>query len=389
MIGLGACAPKNEYVAPPPARVTVAHPTKKDVVDYVDFTGLTDGHKVVEVRARVKGFLKEILYKPGTLVEEGTPLFQIDATEYLADQKAAAADVKSTEADLTSARAAVTRAKAALELAETTVRKLESAYEARAVSEIQVLEARATRDVDVAKVKEAEAQVEVAVARVGVAKAKLERATLNVDFCAVKAPLKGYVAMWEVEVGTLVGATDATLLTTIVNDERIFAYFDVPERWLLEARDARNKSGAADRAEVVTVKLGLVHEEGFPHVGVGDYAEPTVDVESGTLRVRAVFENKDRTIPPGGFVRIRLPIAERKGAILIPERALGNDQTGSFLLVVNADDKVERREVKLGRRHGDHLVALDGVKESDRIIVSGLQRARPGATVKATMEAKK
>lgn len=378
---LAACAPKTGYVAPPPAEVEVARPVKKDVIDYAEFTGTTTGHKIVEIRSRVRGFVKEIKYHPGTHVKEGALLFQIDPTEYQAAVESAEADVNSAKADLESAVAAIRSAEARLELATTAVRKLEKAYASKAVSEIQVLEARAKRDVDDAGVKEAVARRDVAKARVAVAEAKLTQARLELGWTQVKAPMDGRAAMWRVEVGGLANG-GMTLLTTMVNDDRVFAYVDIAETAVQEIRRQQLKQGHTGDV-AVPVEAALIGDEGWPYKGVGDYAEPTVDQETGTLRVRAVFDNKEGAIVPGSFVRVRIPIAERKGALLVEERSIGNDQSGSFLLVVNTKDVVERRQVELGARHGHRLVALEGVREDDRIIVSGLQRARPGAKVVA------
>lgn len=378
-----ACAKPNQYVPPPPPAVTVAPPVQRDVTDYAEFTGTTAPHKVVEIRARVKGFLAEIKYGAGAVVEEGAVLFRIDPAEYQAAVASAEADLESAKADLASAESAIRSAKASLALAETAVSKLERAYKERAVSEIMLLEVRAKREVADAQVDNAEAQRDVAKERVGVAEARLTRARLNLSWTTIKAPMRGRVAMWNVEVGALVGAGDPTLLTTMVNDEKVYCYFDVSERWLLDVRATmRAKLGRTATERDIVVELALANEKGYPHKGAGDYIAPTVDAETGTLRMRAVFDSPDRTIPGGAFARVRIPIAKREGALLVTERAVGMDQVGSFLLVVNSDSVVERRDVELGARHGDLTVVLKGVEASDRIIVSGLQRARPGASVK-------
>jgi len=380
---LVACAKPNEYVAPPPPAVTVAPPERRDVIDYVEFTGTTAATKVVEIRARVKGFLAEIAYEPGRHVEKDTVLFQIDRVEYEATVDAAEADVRSAKADLAAAETAIRSARASLKLAETAVKKLERAYKERAVSEILVLEVQAKREVADAELENAVARRDVAKAHVGVAEARVTRARLDLGWTTIRAPLAGRVAKWNVNVGDLVGAGDPTLLTTVVNDDKIWCYFDVAERWILSFRKSVDETldRKSDISDLV-VEMALITDEGYPHKGRGDYREPVVDADTGTMRVRAVFDNPDGMIPPGAFTRVRVPIAERKGALLVAERAVGQDQVGSFLLVVNAEDKVERRAIKPGAQHGHQVVVLEGIEESDRIIVSGLQRARPGATVK-------
>ena len=337
----------------------------------------------MEIRARVKGFLAEIRYEPGRHVEKDTVLFQIDPVEYEAAVEAAEADLRSARADLAAAETAIKSAQAALGLAETAVQKLERAYKERAVSEILVLEVQAKRDVAQADLENAVARRDVAKAHVGVAEARVTRAKLDLGWTTIRAPLTGRVSKWNVNVGELVGAGDPTLLTTMVNDDRIWCYFDVAERWILGFRKKRSKE--LDKIATISdlvVEMALITDEGYPHQGRGDYRAPVVDADTGTLRVRAVFDNPDGLIPAGAFTRVRVPIADRKGALLVAERAVGQDQGGSFLLVVDSKDVVQRRDVKLGAAHGHQVVVLEGIEENDRIIVSGLQRARPGATVK-------
>jgi len=386
---LAACAPKNKYVAPSPPTVTVATPTVKDVIDYREFTGNTRGHRVVEIRCRVRGFLKEIRYEPGTEVKKDDILFELDQDVYQAAVESAAADLKSAQSDLAASEAAIKSEEAALALAETAVKKLEQAYKSRAVAEIQVLEVKANRDVEIAQVEQTRARRDVAKAGVSVAQAKLDRANLDLGFTRVKAPMAGVVAMWNIERGSLVEA-GSTLLTTMVNTDKIFAYFNASERWIEQVRkQLRKQLGRQGEARDLPVFLALMTDEGFPHKGRGDYVDPEIDSETGTLRLRAVFDNESRQLMSGAFVRIRIPMADRKGAILITERALGNDQSGTFVLTVNDQGVVERRDLEIGARHGQEVVVLKGLKKEDRVIVSGLQRARPGAKVTAETASEK
>ena len=147
--------------------------------------------------------------------------------------------------------------------------------------------------------------------------------------------------------------------------------------------NVRKQLGRQGEARDIQVGLALGTDEGFPHTGRGDYVDPQVDPDTGTLRLRAVFDNKEGLLTSGGFVRIRIPMADRKGALLVPERCLGSDQTGDFVMTVDSSGVVERRDVKFGARHGKLVVALSGLKKTDRVIVDGLQRARPGAKVTA------
>jgi len=389
LVLLAACAKQNEYVPPPPATVTVAPPDREDVIDYVEFSGTTAPYKLIEIRTRVRGFLVGIGYQAGAMVEKDTVLFQIDPVEFEANVLSAGADLTSAKADLNAAEAAIKSAEAQVALAHTAVQKLEKAYETRAVSEILVLEAQAQRDVAVANLDQAKAGRDVAAARVEVAEARLIRARLELRWTTIKAPRRGRISMWDVEVGALVGVGEPTLLATLVDDEKIFCYFDVSERWLLELRQSvRKEKTKPGNIEDIKVEMALTADVGFPYRGYADYADPVVDTETGTLRARAIFDNSSGLIQGGAYARIRIPLRKRSGALLVTERALGVDQSGSFLMIVNAEGKVERRDVTLGARHGHKVVVLSGVEEKDRIIVGGLQRARPGATVK-TESAKK
>ncbi|MHC4958161.1 MAG: efflux RND transporter periplasmic adaptor subunit [Planctomycetota bacterium] len=378
---LAACAQKNEYVPPPPPSVTVAPPASRTVIAYAEFTGATEPTRVVEIRARVKGFLKEIKYQAGAVVEAGTILFEIDSAEYDANLQQATADVGRAKADLKAAEAEVKSAKASLELAETTVTKLEQAYKSRAVAEIVVIEAKARADVAKAQVDATVAKVGVAQSQVGVAEARRKRAALDKQWTVVKAPMKGTVGMWQVQVGDLVSA-GTTLLATMVNDKQVWCWFNVSESMFLSAARAREAEGRPPEVRRITVDLARAGDEGFPFEGRGDYIDPQLDKETGTLRLRAIFDNPDKMLVGGLFVRVRIPIDTLENALLVTERAIGNDQSGSFVLVVGAEDKVERRDLKLGPVDGSEVVVLEGLKAGDRVIVAGLQRARPGAVVK-------
>jgi len=378
---LVACAKENEYVAPPPPPVTVAPPEVQDITDYAEFTGTTAPFRIVEVRARVKGFLQQMAYQAGTVVDEGTVLFRIDPAEYEAVVQSAEANLASARADLTAADTAIRAAQARVALADTAVAKLERAFETNAVSEIMVLETRAKRDVARAELDHAQALKDVAQAGVGVAQASLTHAQLDLSYTTVKAPMRGFAERRHVEVGDLVGAGDATLLTRIVDTDKVYAWFNVSESWALQVGRARRAEGARS-VDGIPIELALTGEEGFPHAGVLDYRDPTVDPQTGTLRVRAILDNADGTVPGGAFVRIRVPIARIPGALLVPERALSSDQLGDFLLVVGPDGTVARRNVKLGAQQGPLVHVTEGLAEGDRIIVDGLQRARPGAKVR-------
>lgn len=361
-----ACEKENQYAAPPPPKVTIARPLVQDVVEYIEFTGATRAAEEVEVRARVSGFLQSMHFTPGTQVEKGDLLFVIDPREYKAALDAA-------EAEVASAKAQTQRAKIELGRAE----KL---FAQKAGSETEVVKWRGQRDV-----------ADAAVAR---AQAKVERARLDLEYTRVTSPISGRVGRNLVDLGNLVGAQEPTLLTTVTSYNPMYAYFNLNERDLLKVMDkyraeAKSKgvdpeSEAARKADL-PLFLALADEEDYPHEGVFDFSESSVDPGTGTLQLRGAFPNPGALpkLVPGLFTRIRMPVEERKNALLVTERAIASDQGGSYLMVVDKDNVVEKRLVRTGQLVDGLRVVKEGIRVDDRVVVNGIQRARPGAKVAA------
>ena len=347
----------NEYVEPPPPNVVVGPPVQDTVTEYLEFTGATEPINQVEIRARVRGFLLEVSFKEGEFVEKDALLFRIDPAEF--------------EAAVHRAEANLALARASRGLAKATHARLKKALESRAVSELEVLEA--------------EAQVQGTVAQVQAREAELERAQLDFGYTEVRAPIAGRTSRSRVDPGNLVGSGEATLLTTIVQYDPIYAAFDLSEREALRLLGASAEQGRSQRdpdRPSIRVELGTANEEGYPHIGELDYSDPTVDRETGTVLLRAIFPNPSPVLLiPGLFVRVRIPAAERENALLVFERAVGADQGGSYVLVVGEGNVVEQRSVRLGARRDDMRVVEEGLEPGDRIIIEGLLRARPGARV--------
>ena len=351
------CQEKNKYVPPPPPAVTVSRPVQQAVTDYMEFTGTTEALELVEIRARVEGYLESIHFKDGAKVKRGALLFVIDPKPF--------------QAKLGEAKAGLLIRQAELKLAETTLKRKEGAFKDKAVSEVEVIQARAEQD-------KARAAVEAA-------QAAMETTRLNLSYTKIHAPISGRMGRNLVDVGNLVGANERTLLATIVQDDPIYAYFNASERDLLQHRQKRReREVGADENNAPNAYLGLANEEGYPHEGRVDYIDNRVNADTGTIQLRAVFPNSDGVLLPGLFARIRIPASEPHTALLVPDRALGTDQQGRFLLVVNDKNVVEYRTVKIGAKVEGVRVIESGISSADRVIVNGIQRARPGATVNST-----
>lgn len=350
-----ACEEKNTYVPPPPPKVTVAKPVQKQVTDYLEFTGNIAAVQTVELKARVEGYLEQVLFQDGDLVKKGELLFQIEQAPYIAGVDAAKADLA--------------RAQAAYKQAKLTAERRRQAGRSGAISKQQV--------------DEAEAIEEGQAAEVLAKKAALQTAALNLGYTKVYAPFDGRIGRRLVDPGNLVGAGEQTLLAEVNQIEPVYVYFTINERALLPIMEKRNRPPPGDEAKSKSqpLFLGLATDEGYPHEGYLDFAAITLDPNTGTLQLRGVFKNPDRKLLPGLFAKIRGPVGEGENAMLVPQQAVGYDQQGEYVMVVGADDTVERRGVEQGPISEDMRVITKGLKGDEQVIVKGLLRAIPGRKV--------
>jgi RND family efflux transporter MFP subunit len=342
------------YQPPPPPEVSITRPVVREIEDTLEVTGVTRGVETVELRARVQGFLLEKNVEGGERVKAGEELFTIDPRPFSAVVREAQAEVAAREADLA--------------LAHVTLERLRRAISVNAASKEE--EDRAA------------AELERAQAQVDLAKAKLSRALLDLEFTAVKTPIDGRVSFVSVERGDLVGADGPTLLATVINDSIVYATYDLSEQTVLELRKATDgRRPREDGRPHMPIRLGMMTDDGYPHMGRFDKADNTVNPTTGTIRCEAIFENPEGTILPGAFVRLQSLLGIQE-AMLIPEVAVQTDQAGKYVLVVNDRDVVERRNVTVGRTLDQMTVVRSGLTHDDRVIYNGIQRARPGMTVK-------
>ncbi len=389
LLFIGGCdTGKNTYVAPPPPQVTVAHPIEKEIVETRDFTGTTKAFESVEILARVEGFLEAIEFEDGADVKAGQLLARIDPKPFEAALAQAKASLALAKARRQSSEAELTRASAELANMRTQLARVEAA-QARspgAVTESEIELRQTAVMTSEAAVEAAKAAIASSEAEISAGEAEVTKAELNLSYTEVHSPIDGRVGRKNFDVGSLVGTPGATLLTTVVRYNPIYAYFTVSEQDFLRfnreriAEDRKLPSSASEQQKR-TLLLGLGDEEGYPHQGRVDFADLALDESTGTYLVRGVFDNPDQLIPPGAFVRIRVPM-EKKPALLVDETAIGRDQGGAYVLVVNDKNVVEMKRVTLGGKHDRMQIVSGGeLTPSDRVVVAGIQMSRPGASV--------
>jgi RND family efflux transporter MFP subunit len=355
VLSLAACG--REPAQPPaPPTVTVAYPLAKSITDWDEYTGRIEPVESVEVRARVSGYLQSVHFDEGSMIEEGALLFVIDPRPY--------------RAILQEATAELTRAQVRLELANNDRERAQRLFQSRAISE-EELDARTQEQRE-------------AVAALAAAQAAVQAAQLNVEFTEVRAPIGGRIGRFHVTRGNLVsgGTEGSTLLTTIVSVDPVYVYFTGDEReYLKYSRLNLDGTRPSSRDFANPVRIRLADENEFAREGRMDFVANTLDEASGTIQGRALFANADGLLTPGLFVTLQLLGRGPYEALLLPAEAIGADQSENFVYVVGEGNVVERRFVDVGRVEQSFRVIEAGLTVADRVVVNGLPRVRPGATV--------
>lgn len=354
VVALAGCEDKNSFVAPPPPKVDVATPVQRPVTRYIEATGNTAPIKSVDLVARVQGFLQSQDYQDGSFVKQGTQLFTIEPETY--------------KLKLEQAQAAEAGAQASLKQAEADYKRQAELVQRQAVSQATLDTSTSTRDNAQANLQQAQANTRIA--------------EVNYGYTKVSAPFDGIVGAHMVSVGELVGVSSPTQLATIVAMDPIYVNFTVSEQDVLRIRAEAQRRGLtpADLKQF-PIQLGLQTETGYPHEGHLDYVAPTLNQSTGTLAVRGLVPNDKRVLLPGYFVRVRVPFTQEKDALLVPDTALGSDQGGRYLLVVNGDNVVEQRKVQIGPTDNGLRVIENGLKPDDRVVIAGLLRVIPGQKI--------
>lgn len=361
--GCSSAAPE-EMTLPPPV-VSVSYPLERDVTDHAEFTGRTVAVESVKIRARVWGHLQKINFEEGAEVKKGDVLFVLDQRPYMAT--------------LTRARAEVAQAEARYRRLENDVTRARSLMQTRAISREEF-----------EKISGELSEVQAAVRS---ATAASEIAKLNYEYTEVRSPIDGQISRALVTVGNLVesGEMGGTVLTSVVSLDPMYVYFDVDDITYMQIKplvvrtrktsDTRLAASASERgpsAKGPPVYLGLANEQGYPHAGIIDFLDNQVDPGTGTLKMRGVLRNGDRSLAPGLFARVRVPLGDSHRAILVTDRAVETDQGQKVVYAVNKDNLVEKRAVRLGRLHDGLREILSGIQPGERIVVDGLLRVRPG-----------
>lgn len=341
---------------PPPPAVSVAKPVVKKIVEQDDFIGRFDAVDTVDLRARVTGYLEKVHFEDGAIVKAGELLFTIDPRPY--------------ETALRSAQASLASATARSEFAQTDLERATTLQRTGNISE-QLADQRRQA-------------LQTAQSEADSARAAIDRAKLDLEYTQIRAPISGRISRRLVSVGNLIQPNE-TLLTTMVSLDPIYFYFDVDERAYLAYLQGFASTPGGTNHRDPTVTVTLTNERDGRRKGRIDFVDIRLDQASGTVRGRAVFDNKDLSLTPGLFGRIRVPGSEPYEAILVPDEALGTDQNRRVVYVVGPDNKVAARAVRPGPRIDGYRIIRDGLGPDDVVVVNGLSRARPGTVVSLKM----
>ena len=353
-LATNGCSGPVQQAAPPPPEVTVSEVICRQVSDSDEFTGRLEAVNVVEVKPRVSGYLQSVRFREGEIVRQGDLLFQIDPRPFQAE-------VDRLRGELAQARAQSARAQSDFQRAE----------------RLHNNDGMSAEEYDRRAAARGEAEAKVAATQ-----GALRGAELNLEFTRVVAPITGRVGRAEITEGNLVesGGAQVKPLTTLVSLDPIYVYFDVDEQTYLKyARVSRVKAnGGREQREA---QLGLADENGFPHVGVVNFIDNQVSSSTGTIRVRATFTNKNYALTPGLFARVRLQGGGAYGGCLAKDNAVVTDLNQKYVYVLGKENKVEYRAVEIGPMSEGLRVFRKGLREGDVVVVSGLQRVRPGSAV--------
>ncbi|HBE72149.1 MAG TPA: efflux transporter periplasmic adaptor subunit, partial [Planctomycetaceae bacterium] len=393
--------------AAPPTEVFVATPLVLSIVEWDEYTGRLDALDSVEVRARVSGYLESTHFSEGQLVERGDLLAVVDPRPFEAALNAASARLEESRARLAESEALLRQAEAEkadsdaqLTLSNSRLARANQLLSSNAISRDEVdlriseqLQATAATEAANAKIESAKAGIATSSASIETAKANREAAAIDLQFTQIRAPIDGRISQRFVTQGNLIsgGSNQSTLLTTILSTNPIHCYFDANEQAFLKyVRLSRSGARGSSREVKNPVLVALVDEDGYPHTGHMDFVDNRIDPNTGTMRGRAILDNSDGLLTPGLFVSLRLPGSGKYDAILIPDSAIGSDQSEKFVYVVSEKSSsggdesrklVERRAIILGPLSHGLRIVRSGIEGDELIVTRGLQRIYPGVEI--------
>lgn len=399
---VGGCSKKDAghaSAAPPPPTVVVEKIDQRTVPIYSEYVGQTRADETVELRARVEGILQKVYFREGMPVRKGQLLFTIDKRAFEANVQSAKAALAKSAADLAQAKQRTDVIKAQAELADTeaTYSKTQSDLarvaplaKEKAVTELELdaavaaeKSAKEKRNAAQANLTNLEASVkytiERAQAEVSAAQARLIQTQLDLSYCDIYSPINGVIGFLQVDEGNLVGRGDATLLATVSLANPLLVDFNLSEIEYLKLTDRNNPGSRASKAQF---KLILSDDSVHPEPGTFKVLDRSVDPATGTMKVEASFPNPSSYLRPGQFARVRVAVAEKENAILVPQKAIQELQGAKTVMVVDAQNKVQVRTVRLGDKAENYYIVLEGLNAGERVIVEGMQKARPGSEVK-------
>ena len=398
-IGCGKKDTSHAASAPPPPTVVVEEVTQQTVPIYGEFVGQTKAEETVELRARVEGILQRVYFREGAPVKKGQLLFTIDKRTFQATVQSAKAALAKANSDLAQARqrtdviqaqAQLADAEAIYSRAQQDLNRLRPLAKEKAVTELELDAAvaeeksgRANVDAKKANLKNLEDAVkytiERAQAEVDAAKARLIQAELDLSYCDIYSPLSGVIGFLQVDEGNLVGRGDATLLATVSLSNPLLVDFSISETDYLKITNPQTRTKKAN-----DLRFELILSDDSVHKESGSFrvVDRTVDPTTGTLKVQAAFPNPSSYLRPGQFARVRVPVEEKENAILVPRRAIQEMQGAKTVMVVDQQNKVQLRTIRVGDKSDNNVIVLEGLNAGERVIVEGMQKARPGSEVK-------
>jgi membrane fusion protein (multidrug efflux system) len=395
-------ASKAANAGPPPPTVIVEQVEQRTVPIYSEYVGQTRADDTVELRARVEGILQKVYFREGKAVRKGQLLFTIDKRPFQASLQAAKALLAKSISDLAQAKqrtdviqaqAQLADAQAVLSKTQQDLNRLTPLAKEKAVTELDLdaaiaadKSARANVDARKANLTNLEASVkytiERAEAEVSAAKARVTQAELELSYCDIYSPINGIIGFLQVDEGNLIGRGDATLLATVSLSNPLLVDFNLSEVEFLKLTD-RDTVGDASR---IKFELILSDDTKHPEPGTFKVIDRTVDPSTGTMKVEASFPNPGSYLRPGQFARVRVAVAQAENAVLVPQRAIQELQGAKTVMIVDAQNKVQVRTIKLGDRSENYYVVLEGLSGGERVIVEGMQKARPGSEVRPSSE---